>query len=178
MNYGEIKSCDIANGEGIRVSLFVSGCTHHCKGCFNPQTWDFSFGSQFTEETEDYIINLMDKSYIKGFSLLGGEPFEPSNQKVLVKFLKRLKALFPGKNIWCYTGYLFDKDLLSPSRARCEFTDEMLGLLDVLVDGKFEEDSKDISLAYRGSANQRIIDVKKSLAENRIVLYNLCSSKP
>lgn len=177
MNYGEIKKCDIANGEGVRVSLFVSGCTHHCKGCFNADTWDFQFGKPYTQETEDYIINLLKRSYITGFSLLGGEPFEPSNQRAVLPLLRRIKTELPSKNVWCYTGYLFDKDLLGESRARCEATDEMLSLIDVLVDGRFVEEMKDISLAYKGSSNQRIIDIKASLANNSVIEWNTRSQQ-
>ena len=158
MNYGEIKLCDIANGEGVRVSLFVSGCTHHCKNCFNPQTWSFDYGEPFTKEVEDKILK---------------EPFEPSNQRALVPFLKRVREKYSDKTIWCYSGYLFDKELLSDSRARCECTDEMLSMIDVLVDGEFVEALHDISLAFRGSSNQRIIDVKASLKENKIIPHKL-----
>lgn len=171
MNYGEIKSFDIANGEGVRVSLFVSGCTHHCKNCFNKETWDFNFGKPFTKEVEDSIIEMLASNYIDGFSLLGGEPFEPQNQRVLTPFLKRIKENFPNKSIWCYTGYLFDDELLSESRARCECTDEMLSLIDVLVDGEFVQDLYNITLAFRGSENQRIIDVQKSLETGEICNY-------
>lgn len=177
MNYGEIKKCDIANGEGVRVSLFVSGCTHRCKGCFNADTWDFSFGKPYTQETENYIVNLLKSSYIKGFSLLGGEPFEPQNQRALLPLLKRIKRELPKKDIWCYTGYLFDKELLKDSRARCEVTDEMLKCIDVLVDGRFDEELKDISLAYKGSSNQRIIDVKASICTNSVVLWKIRSKQ-
>ena len=172
MNYGEIKNFDIANGEGVRVSLFVSGCTHHCKNCFNKETWDFNFGEPFTQETEDKILEYLSPDYINGLSLLGGEPFEPTNQKVLLPFLKRVKEKFPKKSIWCYTGYLFDDELLSESRARCEYTDEMLSLIDILVDGEFVQDLYDISLSFRGSSNQRIIDVKASLEANKIINYS------
>lgn len=175
MNYGEIKNYDIANGEGVRVSLFVSGCTHHCKNCFNPETWSFEYGKPFTKETEDYIIECLSPDYIDGLSLLGGEPFEPQNQEVLLPFLRRVKNELPNKNIWCYTGYLFDRELLSESRARCEFTDEMLSLIDVLVDGEFVQALHDISLAFRGSSNQRIIDVQKSLETGEVKLHNLMS---
>lgn len=171
MNYGEIKSFDIANGEGVRVSLFVSGCTHHCKNCFNKETWDFNFGKPFTKEVEDSIIEMLSSDYIDGFSLLGGEPFEPQNQRVLTPFLKRIKENFPDKSIWCYTGYLFDDELLSESRARCECTDEMLSLIDVLVDGEFVQDLYNITLAFRGSENQRIIDVQKSLETGEVCFY-------
>lgn len=175
MNYGEIKKCDIANGEGVRVSLFVSGCTHRCKGCFNEDTWDFSFGKQFTEETQDSIIDALSRSYINGLSLLGGEPFEPQNQRTLVPFLKKIKKLFPDKNIWCYTGYRLESDLLQNSRAKCECTDEMLKMIDVLVDGEFIEELKDIGLAFRGSSNQRIIDMKNTLTRGTICLKKLKS---
>ena len=171
MNYGEIKSCDIANGEGVRVSLFVSGCTHHCKNCFNAETWDYDFGEPFTREIEDKIIEELAPDYIDGFSLLGGEPFEPLNQKVLLPFLRRIKDKYPQKSVWCYTGYLFDKELKSESRARCKYTDEMLSLIDVLVDGEFVQELYDISLQFKGSTNQRIIDVQKSIAKGQIVLY-------
>lgn len=175
MNYGEIKNCDIANGEGVRVSLFVSGCTHHCKNCFNVQTWDFSFGSPFTKETEDMILNLLAPGYINGLSLLGGEPFEPDNQRALLPFLKRVRAAYPDKTIWCYSGYTLESDLLSESRARCEVTDEMLSCIDVLVDGEFIEEQKNISLAFRGSENQRVINVPKTLASGSLVWYDLVS---
>lgn len=171
MNYGEIKKFDIANGEGIRVSLFVSGCTHHCKNCFNAATWDFSFGSPFTAETEEELLEALAPDYIDGLTVLGGEPFEPANQKVLCSFLKRVKERFPQKTIWCYSGYLFDEELLKPSRAKCEHTQEMLSRIDVLVDGRFVQELHNVSLVFCGSSNQRIIDVKKSLKEDRIILY-------
>ena len=175
MNYGEIKTFDIANGEGVRVSLFVSGCTHHCKNCFNTETWDFNYGELFTKDTEDRIINELSPDYIDGLSLLGGEPFEPSNQSALLPFLRRVRQEYPNKTIWCYTGYLFDDELLNESRARCEHTDEMLSLIDVLVDGEFKQDLYDISLSFRGSSNQRIIDVKKSLETGNVEPYRLKS---
>lgn len=171
MNYGEIKNFDIANGEGVRVSLFVSGCTHHCKNCFNKDTWAFDYGEPFTKETEDKIIKELTPDYISGLSLLGGEPFEPSNQEGLISLLRRVKRELPDKNIWCYTGYLFDKDLLGKSRARCEYTDEMLSYIDVLVDGEFVQELYSITLQFRGSSNQRIIDVKKSLAGGKVIEY-------
>ena len=171
MHYGEIKKCDIANGEGVRVSLFVSGCTHHCPGCFNQDTWEFDYGKEYTQETEKEILEALAPSYINGLSLLGGEPFEPQNQKVLISLLRKVKERYPEKDIWCYSGYLFDKELLSGSRARCGYTDEMLSMLDVLVDGRFVESLKDITLIFRGSSNQRLIDVKKSLAEGSVVLW-------
>ena len=171
MNYGEIKNFDIANGEGVRVSLFVSGCTHHCKNCFNPETWSFDYGEPFTKEVEDKIIEELRPDYINGLSLLGGEPFEPQNQAALLPFLRRVKERFPDKTVWCYTGYLFDTQLLSESRARCEHTDEMLSLIDVLVDGEFVQELYNISLQFRGSSNQRIIDVQKSLNSGKLTEY-------
>lgn len=171
MYYGEIKKCDIANGEGVRVSLFVSGCTHHCPGCFNQATWDFNYGKEYTKETEEMIIEALSPEYINGLTLLGGEPFEPQNQKVLTELLRRVKQIYPQKNIWCYSGYLFDRELLSESRARCEYTDEMLSMLDVLVDGRFIENLKDIRLVFRGSSNQRVINVKASLESGEIILW-------
>ena len=171
MNYAEIKNFDIANGEGVRVSLFVSGCTHHCKNCFNKETWDFNYGEPFTEEVEDKIIEELKPGYINGLTLLGGEPFEPANQKGLINLLRRVKKELPEKNIWCFTCYLFDKDLLSPSRARCEYTDEMLRYIDVLVDGEFVQELYSIMLQFRGSSNQRIKKEKKSLKEGKVVDY-------
>ena len=169
MNYATIKKNDIANGEGVRVSLFVSGCTHRCKGCFNEVAWDFSYGSLFTKETENEILAALAPDYVTGLTLLGGEPFEPDNQRGLLPFLRRVKEQYPRKTIWCYSGYTLDEELLKESRARCECTDEILGMLDVLVDGRFVEALKDISLAFRGSSNQRIIDVPKSLESGQIV---------
>ena len=172
MNYGEIKNCDIANGEGVRVSLFVSGCTHHCKNCFNSETWDFKYGKPYTKETEDYILSLLEPSYIKGLTILGGEPFEPANQKAVLPLLKRFREKFGNsKTIWCYSGYKLDDELLSPSRARCDVTDEYLSLIDVLVDGEFVEELKNISLKFRGSSNQRIINVPETLKQKKIVIY-------
>ncbi len=170
MNYGEIKDCDIANGEGVRISLFVSGCTHHCKNCFNAKTWDFDFGEEFTQDTENKIIDMLQPNYINGLSLLGGEPFEPENQKVLLPFLRKVKETYPQKTIWCYSGYTVEQ-ILGESRANCDTAKDMLSMLDVLVDGEFMQDLYDISLKFRGSSNQRIIDVKKTLAQNEIVLY-------
>ncbi|MBR1663845.1 MAG: anaerobic ribonucleoside-triphosphate reductase activating protein [Ruminococcus sp.] len=177
MKYGEIKNNDIANGEGVRVSLFVSGCTHHCEGCFNPMTWDFNYGEDFTDKTIDSIIDLLSPSYIKGLTLLGGEPMEPDNQRALLPLVKKVKAQYPDKTIWCYSGYLFDKELLSDSRARCEVTDELLSYIDVLVDGEFVLAKKNITLQFRGSENQRLIDVKRSLTSGEVVMYTPVSGK-
>lgn len=171
MYYGEIKKTDIANGEGVRVSLFVSGCTHRCEGCFNPETWNFCYGSEFTQETEKELLNALSPDFINGLTLLGGEPFEPQNQRALVPFLKKVREQYPNKNIWCYTGYLFDEELLKDSRARCEVTDEMLSMIDVLVDGEFRQELKNITLKFRGSENQRIINVKKSLEAGEVISY-------
>lgn len=170
MKYAEIKKTDIANGTGVRVSLFVSGCTHHCKGCFNSETWDFNYGEEFTEQTEEELLQALKPGFITGLTLLGGEPFEPDNQRRLLPFLKRVRETYPQKTIWCYTGYLLDKELLTESRARCEVTDEMLSLLDVLVDGEFVLEKKDITLRFRGSSNQRVIDVPKTLKEGEITV--------
>lgn len=174
MNYGTIKKYDIANGEGVRVSLFVSGCTHHCKNCFNEEAWDFGYGKPFTADTEQEIMDALSADYINGLTLLGGEPFEPENQKVLLPFLRRVRERFSEKDIWCYTGYSLERELLADSRARCECTDEMLSFIDVLVDGRYVEELKDISLPFRGSSNQRIIDLKATLESGCAVLKNLC----
>ncbi|MBQ5385018.1 MAG: anaerobic ribonucleoside-triphosphate reductase activating protein [Treponema sp.] len=158
MYYGEIKKIDIANGDGVRVSLFVSGCRIHCPGCFNAMTWDFCYGKEFAQDTEKEIIEALEKDFISGLTLLGGEPFEPENQKVLAPFLKKVKELFPKKNIWCYSGYIYETELLAEDgKAHTEVTEEMLSYIDVLVDGPFVEELKDISLVFRGSSNQRIL---------------------
>lgn len=161
MNYGTIKEYDIADGPGVRVSLFVSGCRHHCKGCFNEETWNFNYGEPFTDEVKDRILKLLEPAYIQGFSLLGGEPFEPENQVVLVNLLREIKETYPKKDIWCYSGYLFDVDLAEGGRVYTEVTDEMLSYIDVLVDGEFVEELKDITLKFRGSSNQRILELAK-----------------
>ena len=173
MNYATIKKRDIANGIGVRVSLFVSGCTHRCKNCFNKEAWDFSYGEKYTDETEALILSYLETSFVNGLSLLGGEPFEPQNQKELVGLLRKVKEKYTKKDVWCYTGYLFELQLLSDSRARCEYTDEMLSYIDILVDGPFVEEEKDITLQFRGSRNQRVIDVKRSLSENTVVLWDI-----
>ena len=161
MNYGLIKKTDIADGVGVRVSLFVSGCTHHCKGCFNSETWDFQYGKPYTKETEEEIIRLLEPDFIQGFTLLGGEPFEPENQAELVKLLKRIRETYPKKDIWCYSGYLYDVDMIPGGKVYTEVTEEMLSYIDVLVDGKFVEELKDITLVFRGSSNQRILHLKE-----------------
>ena len=172
MNYATIKKHDIANGTGIRVSLFVSGCTHHCKGCFNPETWDFNYGSEYTEATENEILQALAPSYIKGLTLLGGEPFEPQNQPTLLKLCKKVKEQYPNKTIWCYTGYNYEMDILAGRLGDHEITDALIHLIDVLVDGPFVEAKKDLRLRFKGSSNQRIIDVPKSLEHDEIVLWD------
>ena len=168
MNYGNIKKRDIANGTGVRVTLFVSGCTHHCKGCFQPETWDFAYGQPFTRDTEDELLEALAPSFINGLTLLGGEPFEPDNQQALLPFLRRVRAAYPDKTIWAFSGYTWE-ELTGGSRARCACTDELLSLVDVLVDGEFVEALKDISLHFRGSSNQRVIDVPATRAGGTIV---------
>lgn len=171
MNYANIKNCDIADGPGVRISLFVSGCTHHCKGCFNEIAWDFNYGKPFTQETIDLILKMMEPSYIKGLTLLGGEPFEPQNQGPIVELLRQVKQKYPDKSIWAFSGYLFDKDILSGNLGDWNITKEYLSYLDVLVDGRFVEEKKDLSLRFRGSSNQRLIDVPASLKSGEIVLW-------
>lgn len=172
MYYGNVKNYDIADGEGVRVTLFVSGCTNHCKDCFQPQTWDFHFGKEYTSETEKEILTLLGNENITGLTLLGGEPFEPENQVELVKLLNIVHQTYPTKNIWAYTGFIYDQDLLSGQRKHTSVTDEMLSYIDVLVDGPFIVEKKNLSLYFRGSENQRVIDMKKTLQENKIVLYH------
>lgn len=169
MNYAQIKPCSIENGTGVRVSLFVSGCRHHCKECFNEETWDFSYGKPFTKTTEDEIVQALAPSYIAGLTLLGGDPTEPENQRALLPLLQRMRKELPGKTVWAYSGYLYE-DFLPGGRAYCEVTEEYLGLIDILVDGPFILEQKDISLLFRGSANQRIIDVPKSRACGDVVI--------
>ena len=171
MNYAEIKNCDIANGPGVRVSLFVSGCTHHCPGCFNQVAWDFDYGQPFTQQTIDEILEMLKPGYIKGLTLLGGEPFEAENQGAIVELLRQIKEKYPAKSIWAFSGYLFDRDILSGRLGDWEITREYLSYLDVLVDGPFVEARKNLSLRFRGSENQRIIDVPASLAAGGIVLW-------
>lgn len=169
MNYAAIKKFDIANGPGVRVSLFVSGCRHKCKNCFNSEAWDFNYGEIFTQDTLEGLLDAIGKDYIEGFSLLGGEPFEPENQETVLQILKKVKQKFPQKTVWCYTGFLFDKQLLDGNVGNKQTVIEILKNIDVLVDGKFVEELKSLDLLFRGSSNQRIIDVQKSLQQNETV---------
>ena len=172
MNYAEIKSYDTANGPGVRLSLFVSGCTHHCKGCFNAKTWDFNFGKPYTKEVEDAILEEVSGIMYQGMTLLGGEPFEPENQKGLLSLVKRFKEENPKKDLWCFTGYLYDEDLLGRMWDTVPETREILPLIDVLVDGEYMEELHSLDLLYKGSSNQRTIDVPKSLAAGEIVTWD------
>lgn len=171
MNYATIKNCDIANGPGVRVSLFVSGCTHHCKGCFNEVAWDFDYGQPFTQQTIDDILDMLRPAYIKGITLLGGEPFEPQNQLALVDLLRQVRASYPEKTVWAFSGYLFDKDIAPGKLGDPEVTRELLSYVDVLVDGRFVEEKKNLSLRFRGSSNQRLIDVSASLEKGEVILW-------
>ncbi len=171
MNYATIKPRDIANGPGIRVSLFVSGCTHHCKGCFNQEAWDFDFGQPFTQEVIDRILTDLSPSFVKGLTLLGGEPFDPRNQGAIVELLRQVKAKYPEKSIWAFSGYLFDRDILPGKLGDPAITREYLSYLDVLVDGPFVEAKKNLTLRFRGSENQRLIDVPASLESGSVVLW-------
>ncbi len=172
MNYAAIKWADVANGPGVRVSLFVSGCTHRCPGCFNEEAQDFGYGKPFTQAEEEQILQTLAPAHIKGLSLLGGEPFEPDNQRALVPFLRRVKEQYPQKELWCYSGYTLDRELWQPSRARCECTDEMLSRIDVLVDGPFVLEQKDLNLRFRGSSNQRILNLPASIAAHVPVFWD------
>lgn len=169
MNYAEIKQYDVANGTGVRVSIFVSGCTHHCKHCFNEETWDFNYGRPFSETEVNQILEYLKPDYVAGLSVLGGEPFEPSNQEGLLPLLQAVRKEYPQKDIWCYTGYLFDKQILEDMCGKSGVTRQMLSCIDILVDGRFVEEKKNLKLRFRGSENQRIIDVKKSLERGQVV---------
>ena len=171
MNYCEIKTHDIANGVGVRVSLFVAGCSHHCPGCFNPETWDFNAGKQFDKRVIDKIIQALEPYYINGLTLLGGEPFEMVNQRGLLPLIRKVKEIYPEKDIWSFTGVVYDRDLVPGGRAYCEVTDEFLDSLSVLVDGPFVEVRKDISLKFRGSSNQRLIDMPATRKKGEVVLW-------
>jgi anaerobic ribonucleoside-triphosphate reductase activating protein len=170
MYYGNIKKCDVADGPGVRVSLFVSGCRHHCKGCFQPETWSFTYGTPYTAAVQEEVLKLLEPSYIAGLTLLGGEPMEPENQEALLPLLRCVRERFPKKTIWCYTGYTYDTDLQPMGIVRTAYTDEILGLIDVLVDGEFVEEKKNITLLFRGSENQRLIDLAQSTPDH-VVLW-------
>ena len=173
MYYGELKKCDIANGTGVRVTLFVSGCTNHCEDCFQPQTWDFDYGKPFTGETKAEIFAELDKPFVNGLTVLGGEPFEPRNQRELLPLLREVKEKYPGKTVWCFTGFRLDDELLKDgSYPRCEATDEMLSYIDILVDGRFMKELKDISLQFRGSRNQRVIDLNRTRETGTVTIWD------
>lgn len=171
MNYAAIKNCDIANGPGVRVSLFVSGCTHRCPGCFNEIAWDFNYGEPFTQQTIDTILSMLAPSHVRGLTLLGGEPFEPENQPAILDLLRQVKENYPEKSIWAFSGYIFETDILAGRLGPWKITEEYLSYLDVLVDGPFVQAKKDLSLRFRGSSNQRLIDVPASLRKGEIVLW-------
>ena len=172
MNFSEIKYCDIANGEGVRTTLFVSGCRLHCPGCFNQEAQDFAAGEAFTQEVEERILESLEPGYIDGLTLLGGEPFEPKNQRALLPFLRRVRRELPQKTIWSFTGFTWEELHAPTAYPRCEVTDELLSLLDVLVDGRYVDALHDISLRFRGSSNQRIIDVPKTLLSGTLTLWD------
>lgn len=173
MYYGELKKCDIANGIGVRVTLFVSGCTNHCEDCFQPQTWAFDYGKPFTDETKAEIFAELDKPFVNGLTVLGGEPFEPRNQRELLPLLREVRERYPGKTIWCFTGFRLDDELLKDgSYPRCEVTDDMLACIDILVDGRFVKELKDISLQFRGSRNQRVIDLNRTRESGSITIWD------
>ncbi|MCI8887697.1 MAG: anaerobic ribonucleoside-triphosphate reductase activating protein [Hungatella sp.] len=170
MYYSNIKKWDIADGAGVRVTIFVSGCTNCCPGCFQPETWDFHYGRPYTDETKEEILKALDADYIQGLTLLGGEPMEPENQKVLVELLKEMRKRLPGKDVWCYTGFTYETDLRRGGAKYCDVTGELLGLLDVLVDGRYIQEKRNLMLAFRGSENQRVIDMKETLKRGETVL--------
>ena len=171
MNYGNIKNFDVANGVGVRVTLFVSGCTNHCEHCFQPQTWDFDYGEPFTRETEDRLLDMLAVPYIRGLTVLGGEPFEPSNQRARLPFLRRVREAYPAKDIWAFSGFTLEELQTDGHRARCEATDEMLSLIDVLVDGRYVHALRNLSLKFRGSSNQRLIDMRATRERGEVVLW-------
>ncbi len=170
MNYATIKYCDISNGPGVRTSLYVSGCTHHCEGCFNPMTWDFAYGEEFTDEVKEEILHSLEPDYIEGITLLGGEPMEIKNQPEVLDLVSKVKKRYPSKTVWCFSGYTLE-ELKESERCRCDATDTLLSMIDVLVDGEFHLGEKDISLRFRGSRNQRLIDMNKTRATGEITLW-------
>lgn len=179
MHYGKIMYCDTANGTGCRTVLFVSGCRHHCRGCFNEIAWKFDYGKEYTQGTEDKIVESLKPDYVEGLSILGGEPLEPENQKEVWKLIKRIRKEMPQKNIWVYSGFTWE-ELTGKEKARCRQgmadrirLDNILQNIDVLVDGEFQKDKKNIMLEFRGSENQRVIDVKKTLEACKVVLLEV-----
>lgn len=177
MHYGIIKNCDIANGEGVRVTLFVSGCRNMCEECFQPETWNFEYGHEFTEETENIILEMLKPGYIKGLTILGGEPWEPENQKDILPFIKRVKEVYPDKTIWSFTGFTYEELLTPGMRCNTEYTEEMLDNIDILVDGRFVKELKNIMLRFRGSENQRIIDLAKTRSTGELTMWEGMNSR-
>lgn len=174
MHVGEVMTADVANGEGMRVSVFVSGCRNHCKGCFQPQTWDFNYGREYTSEIEQFIIDELSKSYYDGITILGGDPMEPENQEPVLRLLRRIKKELPDKNVWAYTGYVYDRDLVPGGKRFVDgVTRELLESIDILIDGRFVEELKNLMLNFRGSGNQRIIKMKETLETGKVVLSEL-----
>ena len=174
MHVGEVMTADVANGEGMRVSVFVSGCRNHCKGCFQPQTWDFNYGREYTPEIEQFIIDELSKSYYDGITILGGDPMEPENQEPGLRLLRRIKKELPDKNVWVYTGYVYDRDLVPGGKRFVDgVTRELLESIDILIDGRFVEELKNLMLNFRGSGNQRIIKMKETLETGKVVLSEL-----
>ena len=173
MYYGAVKTCDVANGTGVRVSLFVSGCTNHCEGCFQPETWSFTYGRKYTQETKEEILRALEPDYIQGLTVLGGEPFELENQPEVADLVTAVRERFPGKDIWCYTGFVLEEDLAPGGRRFGEYTEQLLAGLTVLVVGRFEQDKKNLGLAFRGSSNQRLIDMEASRRAGRVVCLEL-----
>ena len=174
MHVGEVMTADVANGEGMRVSVFVSGCRNHCKGCFQPQTWDFNYGREYTPEIEQFIIDELSKSYYDGITILGGDPMEPDNQEPVLRLLRRIKKELPDKNVWAYTGYVYDRDLVPGGKRFVDgVTRELLESIDILIDGRFVEELKNLMLNFRGSGNQRIIKMKETLETGKVVLSEL-----
>ena len=174
MHVGEVMTADVANGEGMRVSVFVSGCRNHCQGCFQPQTWDFNYGREYTPEIEQFIIDELSKSYYDGITILGGDPMEPENQEPVLRLLRRIKKELPDKNVWAYTGYVYDRDLVPGGKRFVDgVTRELLESIDILIDGRFVEELKNLMLNFRGSGNQRIIKMKETLETGKVILSEL-----
>lgn len=178
MHYGAIRKYDVANGPGVRITLFVSGCRNHCKGCFQKETWDFCYGQEYTNDTEDYILSMLDSDYVEGLTILGGEPFEPENQETILGLIKRVRKDLPQKNIWVFSGYRLEEEILKEgAHPNTQFSKEIISKIDVLVDGRFIEEKKNITLIFRGSENQRLIDIKKTLESGTVVLWDESSTR-